>query len=160
MRLQQQGVAVYVTEGVVGVFKPPVPGQPQPSQAAATTLADNRAATDLAVKVSAGQQATYGEPATPVVAVASPANLPDKLSWQQGKLVFKGEPLGQVIEEFSRYTPIKIIIPGKKMRQLKVGGIFKIGDTAAMLDALQSSFGISAEYVDDNIVYLVFNEDK
>ena len=111
-------------------------------------------------KVPAGQQAIYGESNGKPVNVATSQDMQDKLSWRKGRLVFKGEPLGGVIEEFSRYTSTKIIIPGKKMRLMKVGGVFKVGDTVAMLDALQEGFGIHAKYVSDDIVYLVFEDDQ
>ena len=165
VRMDQQAVSVYVTEGVVEVFNelevaPPSPEPDNPSNEIIIAQAPTATLESGGVKVPAGQQAIYGEQAKKPVAVEASDNIDEKLSWRQGKLVFKGEPLGGVIEEFSRYTSTRIIIPGKKMRTMKVGGIFKIGDTVAMLDALKDGFGIHAQYVSDDIIYLVFEEDK
>ena len=47
------------------------------------------------------------------------------------------------------------VVPGKKLRSMKVGGVFKVGDTVALLDALENSFGIYAKHITDDIIYLV-----
>ena len=49
----------------------------------------------------------------------------EQLSWRQGMLLFKGEPLQKVVDEVSRYTQLKIIIPERSARELKVGGYLK-----------------------------------
>lgn len=152
VKMAEQGVSVLVTEGVVEVFnEPPL----TIAQAPVTTASEKPAA---GVRVTSGKQAVFGGGTQAGVKVAPVNNVAEKIAWQQGKLVFKGEPLGGVIEEFSRYTAVKIIVPSKKLRELKVGGIFKVGDTVAMLDALESGFGIQANYIADDIIYLEFNE--
>ena len=93
------------------------------------------------------------------MSVTPAKDLQKSLAWRQGTLVFKGETLGEVIEEFSRYTHLSIVVPGKKLRSMKVGGVFKVGDTVALLDALENSFGIYAKYITDDIVYLVDEKD-
>ena len=50
-------------------------------------------------------------------------------------------------------------MPGKKLRSMKVGGVFKVGDTVALLDALENSFGIYAKHITDDIIYLVDEKD-
>ena len=82
------------------------------------------------------------------------------LSWRQGVLVFKNESLQQVVAEVSRYVDLKIVIPERKSRELKVGGIFKVGDTESMFEALREGFNIHAEYVSDELVYLISDENR
>ena len=181
VRLDPVGVSVYVTEGVVEVFNEPsralpalaseqvsnVTSPPVVAPAPSSSINQRTGAEVIAdagqalgsVKVSAGKQTIYGTQSKRALNVAVIADMDDKLSWRQGKLVFKGEPLGEVINEFSRYTSVKIIVPSAKMQAMKIGGIFKTGDTVAMLDALKNGFGIHAQYVSDDIVYLVFEED-
>ena len=169
---QRDDVAVYVTEGVVEVYsqsapaaampEPAAPSEPatasaEPGDPAAIIVAEADASNITRIKVPAGLRAAYGSQDQHIT-VAPAADLATALSWRQGKLVFNGEPLATVIAEFSRYTPIKIIVPSEAMRAMKVGGIFKIGDTAAMFDALQNSFGIQARYVSEGIVYLEYIE--
>lgn len=178
VRMAQQGVSVFVTEGVVEVSSETAasPAAAAPLSATANPAAEGPAAGETAsvaalaasdtptltptltrTKVPAGLQAVYGAEGSHID-VARAADIDDKLSWHQGKLVFNGEPLATVIDEFNRYTAVKIIVPSKAMRNMKVGGIFKIGDTTAMLDALHSGFGIQAKYVAEDIVYLEYVE--
>ena len=171
VRKDQQAVSVYVTEGVVEVQRGFGAGaestshntaQPAPTSASAAAKQQPHKATaaPVAVTVPAGQQAVYSQASNSPIAVRDSKDIDKKLSWREGKLVFNGEPLSQVIEEFGRYTDTRIIIPSKKVRSLKVGGIFEIGDTVAMLDALEQGFGIYANYMSDDIIYLVLEEDR
>ena len=59
-----------------------------------------------------------------------------------------------------RYTTTKILIPEERVRQLKVDGHFKVGDTEAMFEALKISFNIETEKVSDGLIYLVLKEKK
>lgn len=171
VRMAQQGVSVLVTEGVVEVFAEPeqstakgppaITGSADPAATPAALVQAAAVGNDKGrsgVRVSSGRQVEFTAGPQAAVTVTQVDNVSEKISWQRGKLVFKGEPLEKVIEEFSRYTSLKIIVPSKKMRALKVGGIFKVGDTTAMLDALENGFGIQANYVTDDIVYLEFSE--
>ena len=73
-------------------------------------------------------------------------------------LVFRDEPLSSVIDELSRYTEIKVLIPDQAMRSLKVGGFFKVDDIDSIFDALEKGFDIYAEPVSEGVVYLVHRE--
>ena len=165
VRKDQRAVSVYVTEGVIEVYSDlalnNTTNKSAPKSLVQQGVGDSASVEKSeAVQVSAGNQAVYREDGDRVVAVEPSQGMAEKLSWHQGKLVFNREPLGKVIAEFERYTSVKIVIPSKKMRIMEVGGIFKIGDTVAMLDALQEGFGIHAEYVSESLVYLVAEEDQ
>jgi transmembrane sensor len=67
-----------------------------------------------------------------------------RLSWQEGYLVFAGEPLSEVVEEVNRYSPTPLRIASPALETLTVGGRFRVGDLDAVLDALRTSFGIEA----------------
>ena len=78
-----------------------------------------------------------------------------QLSWRGGGyLVFAGDPLSLVVDEVSRYTPITIDIADSKLRDLRIGGRFKVGELDAMLDALKT-FGIQVSYLDDQHIQLL-----
>lgn len=77
-----------------------------------------------------------------------------KLAWREGLLIFTGEPLGDVVNEISRYTPIKFFIDDPELGQLRIGGRFRIGETNAMLEVLETGFGISINRVSNDLVYL------
>jgi len=77
-----------------------------------------------------------------------------KLAWRQGMLVFNGETLPNVVADVSRYTDVQIEIADPTLKDLKVGGYFKVGEIDPMLEALESSFGVRVERVDDKHVRL------
>jgi len=78
-----------------------------------------------------------------------------KLAWRQGMLVFNGETLPNVVADVSRYTDVQIEIADPSLNGLKVGGYFKVGEVDPMLEALESSFGVRVERIDDKHVRLL-----
>lgn len=77
-----------------------------------------------------------------------------KLSWKSGYLSFSGEPLEQVIREVGRYTNDLIIIDDPALKNLKLGGVFKLGDTQDLYITLESGFGISVDDSREGVVRL------
>jgi transmembrane sensor len=101
--------------------------------------------------LEAGQSATFGASDDPASEFASTRHiiqnieageLERRLSWRQGMLVFSGDPLEQVIEEISRYTTLSIEITDPAVKAIRIGGQFSIGETEAMLMALETNFGL------------------
>lgn len=103
--------------------------------------------------VHAGQAAEFDQLEGTVETKTLPENahIP---SWHHGELKFSGEPLEQVVEEISRYTPLSIVILDSELRDLRVGGRFTVGETQKMLEALEGGFGINVEYINVNLVHL------
>ena len=101
---------------------------------------------------------TYQSPnqtAAPQVIKTIPTQeLERKLAWRTGYLVFAGDPLSQVIDEISRYTPISIQMANPEMADIRVGGRFKVGELDAMLEVLETSFGLQVSYLDDHRIQL------
>lgn len=64
------------------------------------------------------------------------------LAWQQGMLIFEGEPLSTALAEISRYTSSSFEIVDSQLAELTVAGYFKAGDIDGLLTSLQSNFGI------------------
>lgn len=64
------------------------------------------------------------------------------LAWQQGMIVFKGEPLEDALKEIGRYTPVNFKIADPELRKKRVAGYFKVGDISGLLFALKNSFNI------------------
>lgn len=104
----------------------------------------------------AHQSARFGR------AVESIESLPDaefskRLAWREGVLRFDGDALSEVVQQVNRYTTQKVIIRDPALRDLRIGGYFKVGETEAMLEALQKGFGVRVERADSNVVYLSRN---
>ena len=77
-----------------------------------------------------------------------------KLSWKDGKLVFAGESLEEVINEITRHTAVKIDVLDPKLKLMRIGGQFEVGETAKLFYVLESSFGISINKLNKNHVQL------
>jgi transmembrane sensor len=76
------------------------------------------------------------------------------LSWQQGMLVFEGEPLERALSEVSRYTSVDFDITDEQLKQVRVAGFFKVGDIDGLLHALNNNFEISYQKVADDHIKL------
>lgn len=76
-----------------------------------------------------------------------------RLSWVSGELVFKNERLEQVISEVGRYIPARILIADDDLRDILVSGRFQIGDTDALLEAIEVSLSIKASR-DEKVIRL------
>lgn len=65
-----------------------------------------------------------------------------RLSWIEGQLVFAGESLEEVVREVSRYTDLYIEVADPALKSMRIGGQFQVGETEALFDVLESSFGV------------------
>jgi len=144
--LKKQDIEVVVTEGIVEL-------------SAMANGSGGRTAKNLikpAIKladIKAGQSADFNQEVESIQPVM-PLEIKRKLSWREGILAFSGEPLEQVVAEISRYTPVTIVISDPAIRNVRIGGYFKVGATDALLEALETSFGVRVNRVNDKLVYL------
>jgi transmembrane sensor len=90
---------------------------------------------------------------TPIVKYAQ-GDLVRKLSWLDGRLVFAGESLEEVVAEVSRHTPLLIEVTDPELRKLRIGGQFRAGETDALFDVLESGFGIKITRINNGHVQL------
>jgi transmembrane sensor len=79
------------------------------------------------------------------------------LSWQQGKLLFTGETLIEVLDEVARYTDVAFEIKSEQIKSVKIAGRFKTGDVNGLVDALNSNFNIKAEWINSKKIVLSLN---
>ena len=112
------------------------------------------------LKVSAGNKVMYDKDLLDEVKLVVATQIEEQLSWRQGMLLFKGEPLQKVVDEVSRYTDLTIVIPERSARELKVGGLFKVGDTESLFEALRDGFGIHVKEVSSDVVYLISDKNR
>ncbi|MBL4909237.1 MAG: FecR domain-containing protein [Alteromonadaceae bacterium] len=76
------------------------------------------------------------------------------LAWQQGMLIFEGEPLKAALKEVSRYTATHFEIVDSELANIKVAGYFKAGDIDGLLKSLSSNFNIYYEKTNKNSIRL------
>lgn len=107
------------------------------------------------VTLIAGQSVSFTE--TIQVAFAdtvSDAEQRRELSWQEGLHDFSNTSLEEIVQELSRYNGLKYEFRDPELRDLKFGGVFRIGETQPLFDALASSYGIQTSYLDDQSIQL------
>ena len=68
-------------------------------------------------------------------------NLDHEAAWQQGKLVFNGAPLSQVVNEVQRYSTMKIHVD-KAAAGMRVSGVYDIAAADTLIEDLSQSLAI------------------
>lgn len=111
-------------------------------------------------KLSAGQRISIPieiENINEVVELDS-SEITRSLSWRQGKLVFAGESLEDVIEEITRHTTVKIDVLDPQLKSMRIGGQFQLGETDTLFYVLESGFGIKVNKLNSRHVQLLLKE--
>lgn len=129
-------VDVLVSEGKVAVAPPNV-AEVSPS---ASELAAGEAAVVLPDRVA--------------VSRVDPQVLARRLAWTSGRLEFRGETLGQAVEEFNRYNRRQIRLSAHTLGELRVGGSFSATDPESFADALASAFKLRVALDNANEIVL------
>ena len=73
-------------------------------------------------------------------------------AWRKGLLLFAGDTLEEVVTEISRYTTVSIEIADPALKEIRIGGQFRVGDLGGMFDVLEANFGLSITLLNDNTV--------
>jgi transmembrane sensor len=147
VHLKDKQVEVTVTEGRVKLV----------SVAATEVEADSSTAKeaqrDELATLSAGQSTRFNH-SVDTIQTLKKDEVARKLSWRDGMLVFSGESLDHVVEQVTRYTPVSIVIADPAIRNIRIGGYFRVGETDAMFEVLESNFGIRVSEISDELFHL------
>lgn len=147
-REETQFVEVTVSEGRVELI-------PQASADGNTAAASSEAPSrEPLVEMTAGDNAVFKQEVLKHITELPRAELNRKLSWRRGLLAFAGEPLGEVLNEVARYTDVDFRIEDPAIEALPIGGYFKVGEVDGLLRALEETFEIGVERIDDGRVRL------
>ena len=103
--------------------------------------------------VSAGE-AVILSAADPVKKTVSADYIEVKLSWKEGRLIFRSEPLEKALQEVERYTTVEFVFLDESLRTRTLSGRFRVGDVEALLLSLRLNFGITHEYDGESRVLL------
>jgi transmembrane sensor len=60
-------------------------------------------------------------------------------SWSRGRLIFRGTPLAEALEEVNRYATRKLRLADPSLASLPVGGNFIAGDSELILSAFAAA---------------------
>jgi transmembrane sensor len=64
------------------------------------------------------------------------ADVASTFAWREHRLVFNGEPLATVVEEFNRYNSPPLAISDPRLREQRISGVFGANDPDSLLDFL------------------------
>jgi transmembrane sensor len=95
------------------------------------------------VRVASGQQLTFVERARarPVVITQSPAP-GERSQWRDGVLVYRDEPLNEVIMDVARYSEKPVVLSGDSIGDMRYTGVVNEGAIQEWLTALPESFPV------------------
>ena len=106
-----------------------------------------------AAVITAGQELVMGNEAKQARPITD-AEIQVKLSWQKGNLIFRGEPLANVVKEVERYTGVEFVFLDENLKEAHVSGFFKAGDVEGMLAVLKENFSIEFQRESENRILL------
>jgi transmembrane sensor len=126
---KKTGTVVTVLEGRVAILSASAATAPEPG---------------VPEFLVAGEQATV----TPTRAAKTERpNVAAATAWAQHQLVFDGTPLREVIEEFSRYSPRRLVIDSPNLADLKISGQYTSASPESLLKFLSLQPGVVVEQV-------------
>ncbi len=103
--------------------------------------------------LSAGEEVTLGEPdAAKKVLTADEIEV--RLSWKEGRLIFRSEPLEKALQEVERYTTVEFVLLDDDLKSELVSGIFRTGDVEGLLASLELNGKIVHKFDSENRVLL------
>ncbi len=88
----------------------------------------------------AGQQADFSPAAAPAVTDADAASV---LAWTSRKLIFDGDRLDRVAQEFNRYNRDKLVIGDDALAAMRVSGVFSSDDPDSLVAFLKLTNNLS-----------------
>ncbi len=157
VHLRGSEVQVTVSEGKVALVA-------HEQAVADPTTSNNAPVEELLGTLEAGEAGVIVDGASDAETKSSlqriePANVDRLLAWRVGLLAFSGDSLETVVTEISRYTTVSIEIPDPAVRAIRIGGQVPVGETDAMLAALEENFGLRVQRLTpDHVVLSVATE--
>jgi transmembrane sensor len=93
-------------------------------------------------RLTPGEQLTLQGAGTAPVKLSVDTHL--ATSWARGRLVFRGTPLAEALEEVNRYSTRKLRLADPSLASLPVGGSFIAGDSELVLSAFVAALPLRA----------------
>ena len=143
------GVLVTLLEGRVAVD--------EGAMARSTEPDPSRVTASGGTVLNAGEQliARLNEPAR-VVRV----DVEQVVGWRAGQLVFRDDPLRDVIDEINRYSTRKLVLDDdERLDGIQIGGVFKAGSTDSFLRAVEELYPVEAHRLDSDQIALVWVDE-
>lgn len=114
----------------------------------APSLAPN-AAPEVSTVLVPGQRLTLKSDAPPVM---DAPQLEKITAWRHGQVAFDDVTLSEAIHEMNRYSSIKLSVEESQIGNARVGGFFRMGDSASFARAVAQTYGFRVIERGDQIV--------
>jgi transmembrane sensor len=103
-----------------------------------------------AMPLGAGEQATVDRATRNIT--RSTVDAQQAVAWTLGQIAFDQRPLGEVAEEFNRYSAIPIVIESEALRALPISGVFDAHDTESFIAFVARLDGVEIQRFPDRIL--------
>jgi len=90
------------------------------------------------------------------IQVSRDADIEKRESWRDGLIIFEDESLGDAVAEVNRYVSRPVVVQDERLRQIRVSGAFKTGETAAFVEALRLSFPVRVASQNNDRIVLAY----
>lgn len=145
VRVDPRGVRVALIEGRVKVQRII---QARPA-GAHTAAAGWQVAPGPVAILEPGEQLSSPADGTAFVRIA---DVPDLLSWREGRVRFDSTPLGEAVAEMNRYSRVPIVIADPRVAQIRVSGAFRTGQSRSFVASVTDLFPVHADTTADAII--------
>jgi transmembrane sensor len=106
------------------------------------TPIDKNAEPDDARVLAPGQRLVFSQHTT--AAVDRP-DLTRVTAWRQGRVEFDATSLADAAGEMNRYSKTRVVLADADLARLRIGGVFRAGDTEEFVRIVTSAFGLRAD---------------
>ena len=97
----------------------------------------------------AGQQATV--PVGGGAVILQYVNAEEAIAWRSGRLAFRQRPLREVVDEFNRYSQVRIEIDSPDVGSMPVSGVISVQDITSFMAFLNNLPGVKVTAVSGHV---------
>ncbi len=143
VRREQDVETVTVVEGKVALSETRSGAQHSPPTQAATTDAQTQGqagatrSLQTGIELTPGKQAKIWNSLTPIE--TTDVKTEKIVAWTKRRLIFDGEMLGEIVEEFNRYNLNRLEVTDAELRSIRLSGVFDANDPSSLLTFLTST---------------------
>lgn len=151
VRLDSESVRVTLLEGKVNVDR----SEPAVSQPRALAPGQQLVARLQGEHWGRGVSGTRPESALNDPVVVRPVDVTKITGWREGRVFLEDLSLSDAVAEMNRYSRVRISVGDTALEQLRVNGMFRAGEQAAFVAALQEYFPVTVRRDSDTEIVLV-----
>ena len=92
-------------------------------------------------------------------AVVAAADVERVVSWRDGRLVFRDDPLSEAVKEINRYSHTQLYVhDDPRLKAIRISGVFQSGRSDSFVLALETAYSVRAQQVADDRIALLWQE--